>query len=102
MTSIELRLQGPTAERSVRDHGLGIPPDKRERIFDRYYQAHGSGHSGTGLGLYVSRKIVERHGGKIGAEFPANGGSRFVVRLPLQTARRAQSAPRPRAAGAAQ
>jgi len=98
---IELCSQGHTAELSVRDHGLGIPPDKRERIFDRYYQAHQSSHSGMGLGLYVSRQIIELHGGEIRAEFPAGGGSRFVVHLPLQTSRRAHSTPtRSRAVGA--
>jgi PAS domain S-box-containing protein len=69
---------------SVRDHGLGIPPEKRGQIFERFYQAHGNGNkSGMGLGLYVSRQIVELHGGEITAEFPPDGGSRFLVRLPL-------------------
>ena len=72
---IELRSQGEAAELSVRDHGLGIPLEKRERIFDRYYQAHGTSHSGMGLGLYVSRQIVELHGGEIRAEFPTDGGA---------------------------
>jgi signal transduction histidine kinase len=68
----------------VRDHGLGIPPEKRARIFERFYQAHGDGHkSGMGLGLHVSRQIVELHGGEITAEFPSDGGCRFIVRLPL-------------------
>jgi PAS domain S-box-containing protein len=71
-------------EISVRDHGLGIPPDKRAQIFERFYQAHGNRHkSGMGLGLHISRQIVELHGGELTAEFPADGGSRFVVRLPL-------------------
>jgi PAS domain S-box-containing protein len=71
-------------EIAVRDHGLGISPEKRGRIFERFYRAHGNGHkSGMGLGLYVSRQIVELHGGEITAEFPDDGGSRFVVRLPL-------------------
>jgi signal transduction histidine kinase len=69
---------------AVRDHGLGIPPEKREHIFERFYQAHGDGYrSGLGLGLYISSQIVELHGGRIAAEFPEDGGSRFVVRLPL-------------------
>jgi signal transduction histidine kinase len=69
---------------AVRDHGLGIPPENRARIFERFYQAHGDGHkSGMGLGLHVSRQIVELHGGDITAEFPSDGGSRFIVRLPL-------------------
>jgi PAS domain S-box-containing protein/excisionase family DNA binding protein len=71
-------------EIAVRDHGLGIPPENREQIFERFFQAHGNGHrSGLGLGLYVSRQITELHGGEIRAEFPPDGGTRFVVRLPL-------------------
>jgi signal transduction histidine kinase len=73
-----------SVELSVRDHGLGIPPEKREQIFERFYQAHGHDHrSGLGLGLYISRQMVELHGGEMRAEFPPDGGSRFVVRLPL-------------------
>ena len=68
----------------VRDHGLGIPPERRENLFDRFYQAHGEGHfGGLGLGLYISRQIVELHGGHISAEFPADGGSSFEVTLPV-------------------
>jgi excisionase family DNA binding protein len=71
-------------ELSVRDHGLGIRPEKRPQIFERYYQAHGDGfRSGMGLGLYITREIVELHGGAIQAEFPEDGGSRFIVRLPV-------------------
>ena len=69
---------------AVRDHGLGIPPERRARIFERFYQAHGDGYrSGLGLGLYISSQIVELHGGEIRVEFPTDGGCRFVVRLPL-------------------
>ena len=68
---------------TVRDRGVGIPPERRAHVFDRYYRAHGDEQaSGMGLGLYISREIVEIHGGQIGAEFPPDGGSRFVVRLP--------------------
>jgi len=68
---------------AVRDHGIGVPADKRERIFDRFHQAHASEHrSGLGLGLHISREIVELHGGYIAAEFPCAGGTRFVVLLP--------------------
>jgi excisionase family DNA binding protein len=71
-------------ELTVRDHGLGIGPEKRAQIFERYYQAHGDGfRSGMGLGLYITREIVELHGGGIDAEFPADGGTRFIVRLPV-------------------
>ena len=90
---VRLRRTDDEAELSVRDHGLGIPPDKREAIFERFYQAHSSGHrSGLGLGLYICRQIVEMHRGSIHAEFPADGGSRFVVRLPLADARSSATA----------
>ena len=70
---------------SVRDHGAGIPEEHRARVFDRLYQAHGDGHlAGLGLGLYVSRRIVEAHGGRIGVEAPADGGTRFVIDLPVE------------------
>ncbi|MEO7001301.1 MAG: hybrid sensor histidine kinase/response regulator [Ktedonobacterales bacterium] len=68
----------------VRDHGIGIPVEKREAIFGRFYQAHTEDHrSGLGLGLYISHQIIEQHDGKITAEFPDDGGTRFVVSLPL-------------------
>ncbi len=68
---------------AVRDRGAGIPEDKRERIFDRYYQANPERHlGGMGVGLFVSRQTVEMHGGSITVEQPEDGGSRFVVCLP--------------------
>jgi signal transduction histidine kinase len=69
---------------SVRDHGIGIPPEKRASIFERFYQAHADDHrSGLGLGLYIIQQIVAKHDGTITAEFPTDGGTRFVVRLPV-------------------
>jgi len=69
---------------AVRDQGLGIPLAQRTHIFDRFYQAHASSHrSGLGLGLYISRQIVDLHGGRLEAEFPPEGGSLFVVSLPI-------------------
>ena len=74
-------------EVSVRDHGAGISPELRANLFDRFFQAHGDGHrSGMGLGLYISRQIVDQHGGELAAEFPPDGGTRFVVRLPASDA----------------
>jgi signal transduction histidine kinase len=75
---------GPTGiDISVRDHGLGIPAEHRGRLFERFYQGHGSSYrSGLGLGLHISQQIVKRHGGSIRAEFPDGGGSCFVITLP--------------------
>ena len=71
---------------SVRDRGVGVPPEHRAHIFDRFYQAHAGGAltslAGMGLGLYISRQIVELHGGTIRAEFPEDGGTRIIVTLP--------------------
>ena len=74
------------ARLSVRDRGIGISSEKRGAIFKRFYQAHAEDHrSGLGLGLYIARQIVEMHDGEITAEFPPDGGTRFVVRLPVRT-----------------
>jgi signal transduction histidine kinase len=73
---------------TVRDHGIGVPPEHRARLFERFFQAHSTDHrSGMGLGLYITRQIVELHGGHIEVEFPPDGGTRFVVEIPAETAK---------------
>jgi excisionase family DNA binding protein len=81
---VVLSQPGPaTIELSVRDRGLGIPPETRGAIFERFSQARAEdARQGLGLGLYVSRQIVALHGGETHAEFPPDGGTRIVVRLP--------------------
>ncbi len=81
---VDLRIAEVEGVRlSVRDHGIGIPPQYRSRVFDRFYQVDdGSCAGGMGLGLYISRHIVELHGGKIEVDGPSDGGTRFVVKLP--------------------
>ena len=69
---------------SVRDFGIGIPPDEQQYVFDRFYRVHATSRkfSGLGLGLFISAEIIERHGGTIGVE--SNGpGSEFYFTLPL-------------------
>jgi len=76
----------------VTDQGGGIAPHLREIVFDRFHQGHADRHhAGIGIGLYVTREIVEMHGGWVRIEQPAEGGSRFVVTLPPAPAARAQS-----------
>lgn len=75
-----------TVQISVRDHGPGISPEQRAHIFERFYQADRVGpRHGLGLGLYISWEIVELHGGTINAEFPRDGGTRFVVEIPVSS-----------------
>jgi len=69
----------------VRDHGLGIPLERRAQVFERFFQAHAEEfRSGMGLGLYLSRQIVRQHGGTIRPDFPEDGGTCFTVELPLE------------------
>lgn len=69
---------------SVTDKGPGIPEAHRPHIFDRFYQVDPySYRGGFGLGLYISRQIVEQHGGQLRAEFPEEGGTQFIVHLPV-------------------
>jgi signal transduction histidine kinase len=68
---------------TVSDRGIGVPQKHRARIFDRYYRAHdGRGFAGMGLGLYISRQIVELHGGTLVAEHPRVGGTALVLCVP--------------------
>ena len=68
---------------SVQDNGSGIPRDDIPKLFKRFSQGTSKKRSvGTGLGLYLSRQIVEAHGGKIWAESELNNGSTFSVLLP--------------------
>jgi signal transduction histidine kinase len=67
---------------SVVDTGSGIPDDALERIFDRFSQVGRNDRRGLGLGLYISRNIVEAHGGRIWAESRPGAGSRICFTLP--------------------
>jgi signal transduction histidine kinase len=74
------------AELSIQDQGIGIPSDQQAHIFGRFIRAanakeHGIG--GTGLGLYLCRELVERHGGRIWFESSESHGSTFHITLPL-------------------
>ena len=70
----------------VRDNGIGVPVDKREHLFERFYRAHEGMTSieGTGLGLNIVRQTVESQGGRAWADYPAEGGSIFAIALPLR------------------
>ena len=89
---------GPLLCLRVADTGIGIKPEDQERIFQMFEQGDGSygkEHRGTGLGLAVTRKLVELHGGRIWVESPgvSRKGSTFTVLLPLEPGARAAAAP---------
>lgn len=70
----------------VADTGIGIPPDRQERIFERFYQVNGSSrrrYGGVGLGLALVKEIVETHDGEISVESEVGRGSIFTVTLPI-------------------
>jgi signal transduction histidine kinase len=72
---------------SVSDTGVGIAPEDVERLFDKYEQARSRatrGEKGTGLGLYITRQLVELHGGQIKVESKPGHGSTFSFTLPIK------------------
>jgi two-component system, NtrC family, nitrogen regulation sensor histidine kinase NtrY len=79
---VELRVErvGDEAAITVADRGPGVPAELLQRIFDPYFSTH---DSGTGLGLPITRRIVEEHGGTIAATNRRGGGLEVVVMIPL-------------------
>ena len=84
--TVALTLDGDAATLRVCDTGIGIPPEDRDKLFAHLYRspyARDRRIPGSGLGLVVTRAILERHGGSIRLEEPDEPGTCFVVRLPV-------------------
>lgn len=86
--SLSLRREADEAVLRICDHGMGIPQEMQERIFEPFVQVEGSqSHGGLGLGLPLVRRLVHLHGGTIHVHSDGLGhGSEFTVRLPLREA----------------
>lgn len=82
---VEGMRDGEQIELRVRDNGVGFEEKYLDRIFDVFQRLHGRGtYEGTGMGLAIARKIVERHGGEITARSVPGEGATFVIILPIE------------------
>jgi len=81
---VQLYQDGVHAILKVTDRGPGIAPENQERIFDRFERVTpAAGLSGLGLGLYISKQIIEAHSGRINVESELGNGACFVIKVPL-------------------
>ena len=93
------RIEDGTLVFWVVDRGVGIPPERLERIFDRFYQVDSSttrAFRGAGLGLSLARDLLDHLGGTIEVASEPGSGSTFTVRLPVHHAKAAAGPPMPR------
>ncbi|WP_078130392.1 sensor histidine kinase [Leptospira alexanderi] len=68
----------------VEDNGPGIPEEELDKIFEKFYRSKNQSHVGSGLGLSISKSIVETHGGTLIAENRKEGGARFCINIPIK------------------
>lgn len=89
---VALRVHGPAAVLEVVDHGPGVPPERREAVFERFTRLDPSrvrqGASGSGLGLAIVQAVAHAHGASVEITDTAGGGATFVVSLPLPNGER--------------
>ncbi len=94
--TITVSQQGQSYSISVQDTGMGIPKSAIGNLFTKFYRVHGglnSGSTGTGLGLFIAKSIIERHNGTISVASQEGVGSTFTFTLPVLTADASGAAP---------
>jgi PAS domain S-box-containing protein len=94
--TVQVVPEGDTVRVSIRDQGIGIRAEQQARLFERFYRAHAGtpyDRPGLGLGLYISRELVLRHGGQMWCESVEGEGATFAFRLPLAVETRGQGGP---------
>jgi signal transduction histidine kinase len=94
VVTVMTRTDDGVAELTVADEGPGIPPELRERVFDRFFRIDlaRTRRSGGGLGLAIAREVVEAHGGTIQAQENHPRGTRMTIRIPAPAALRLDQA----------
>jgi signal transduction histidine kinase len=80
--TVEVAPAGDSVELSVEDTGPGIPEAEQGKLFDRYWHSKKGGVGGTGLGLFICKRIVEAHGGQISVESEVGRGTTFRFSVP--------------------
>ena len=80
---VRLRRDGDKALLEVEDSGPGIPPEQRERVFDRFHRVEGTKESGSGLGLAIVKAVAERHHAALALGDSPLGGLKVSGRFPL-------------------
>ena len=82
---VTAKVSGTFVETSVTDHGIGMPGNVVQNLFHKFYRSHRSRETvaGTGIGLYISKAIVESNGGEVGVRSIEGRGSTFTFTLPI-------------------
>jgi signal transduction histidine kinase len=86
LVTVRLSAHSDLIRLEVSDTGIGIPDQERERLFERFFRAQSALErqiQGTGLGLYISKAIVDAHDGRIGVDSVPGEGTTFIVEFPV-------------------
>lgn len=85
LVQVRAMLDGNFVKVEVEDHGIGMPPNVLSNLFHKFYRSHRSRETvaGTGIGLYISKAIIESHGGSVGVKSAEGQGSTFYFTLPI-------------------